>query len=233
MRAHILLIGLIWAIFSPRAAAQIEVPDKVDVHKPLVATLQLGEQIPEGAKVRGSWDVPGAAWLPCGDSIHIWAAPGTVKITASGVWVLTRDVTVGEETFPVLVDFGQYNYNAEVLVGEDPNPPPPPPPPPGGPYEIAMFYEADKLDNYPQSQRSLLTSLSLREKLQAQKHQVLEIFEWSSLSTNGGQYEDFFAAVRDSTAPRIAIRAIAGGPVIDAPLPPNEAALMEFLADPK
>ena len=230
MRAILLILAFLWPSL---AYSQITVPDRVDVHKPLVATLQLGEQIPEGAKVRGSWDVPGAAWLPCGDSIHIWAAPGKVQITASGVWVLTRDVTIGEETFPVLVDFGQYNYNAEVLVGEDPNPPPPPPPPPGGPYEIAMFYQADQLDNYPQSQRNLLTSLSLREKLWADNHKVAEIFEWSSTSTTTGPYADFFAAVRDKTAPRLAIRPVSGGPVIDIALPMNESDFLAFLADPK
>ena len=163
MRAILLFLAFLWPSL---AYSQITVPDRVDVHKPIVATLQLGEQIPEGAKVRGSWDLPSASWLPvclpedidpiilaalkakgidvlkaCGKSIHIWAPPGKHVITASGVWVLTRDVTIGEETFPVLVDFGQYNYNAEVLVGEDPNPPPPPPPPPPPENAVAVILE--------------------------------------------------------------------------------------------
>ena len=223
MRAILLLLAFLWPSL---AYSQIEVPDKVEVGEKIVATVKTPD-IPEGAQVLGDWYVEGGeSYIPPNNSDKIcciWALAGKVKIQASGFWVHWEQQKIGK-----------YRYEAEVtVIGEGPGPNPPPPPPPGGPYEIAMFYQADQLDNYPQSQRSLLTSLALREKLQAQKHQVLEIFEWSSLSTSGGQYEEYFAAVRDDTAPRIAIRAIAGGPVIDAPLPANEAALMEFLADPK
>jgi hypothetical protein len=129
----------------------------------------LATNVPEGAKLRGSFQVTDAEWdlvsvpnaaelrasatdlkniitsVPVeaqsvikaavdeidkavtGETFHVWAATGRHTITASGVWVLTKDVTVGDQTFPVLVDFGQYSYSRSFIVGEDDVVPPPGP----------------------------------------------------------------------------------------------------------
>lgn len=123
--------------FCGSAVAQIDVPDRVDANQPIVAKIAFGD-IPEGARTRGAISVTDGAWLPAGgaDTYHIWAAPGSHTIIAEGLWVLTRDVKVGDETLPVLVDFGSYRYTSAFTVGPAPDPKPdpkpdPPPPPPG------------------------------------------------------------------------------------------------------
>ena len=191
-------------------------PEKPKLHDPIVATLSLGQQIPEGAKIRGSWECTTAQWLspcvgivPAGttcNQIYLWAPAGTHVVRASGIWVLTKDVTVGDQTFPVLMDFGQYDYRASVVVsGGGPGPDPPDPPNPGGKFEIVMFYQASQLDKYPQAQRSLLTSRALREKLVGQGHKVLEVLEEAALTTGSqsGPYVDFCKAVTGDPMPRM------------------------------
>jgi len=223
----ILFAALAWLVTSA-AAAQITItPEEPEPYNIIIATVNLGDQIPEGAKVRGSWNVPTCDWTPCGETIHISAKPGKHVIRASGVWVLTKDVTVGEETFPVLVDFGQYSYTKEVLVGEDPVPPPPPP---NSKYEIVVFYEGDKLDNYSQDQRSLLTSRVLRQKLENEGHDFLQIVEARAITTTPeGSLADFIKSVVGDSLPRLAIRPVSGGPVQDFPLPENDEGLMKIL----
>ncbi len=123
---------------------------------PITAALSV-TGLPDGAKIRGTFTVSGRATVtersgyyipqvgpdgkpvldesgkqvlvPAPTEYFIDAAPGEHVITAQGVWVLTRDVTVGGESFPVLVDFGQYTFTKSFVVsgGDDPVPPPPPP----------------------------------------------------------------------------------------------------------
>lgn len=222
-----------WACVAALARGQIVItPDKPALHDPITATLNLGTSIPPGAKIRGSWECMSGKWLPCGDAIHLWVPAGKHAIRASGIWVLTKDVTVGTETFPVLIDFGQYDFRAEVLVGNGPVPPPPPPPPPGDKKQIVMFYSADQLDNYPQPQRSLLTSLALRQKLVAAGHQVLEILEAAAIpNTAGGPLAEFGKSVVGDALPRVALRPVSGGAVLDYALPADEAGLMKLLGE--
>lgn len=228
MRSCILLIA--WLV-TASAWAQITItPDKPEPYDVIVASVNLGDQIPEGAKVRGSWSVESCQWTPCGENIHIAAKPGKHTIRASGVWVLTRDVTVGEETFPVLVDFGQYDYTKEVLVGDDPVPPPPPP---GDEYRIVMFYQADRLDNYPESQRQLLTSLKLRNQLEELGHIFLEALEVRAIDSASETYAPFINAVKGDSLPRLAIVPVDGGEVRDYPLPNDYDALLDLLENPQ
>jgi hypothetical protein len=77
-----------------------------------------------------------------GDTYHVWAGVGKHTLTAQGVWVMTRTVTVGTETFDVLIDFGQYSYSKTIVVGGD-DPVPPPPPPPGTRWAV-IWEETEK-----------------------------------------------------------------------------------------
>ena len=107
--------------------AEIQIPSKSQPYKPIVAKV-LPSNVPENAQVRGSVTCPTAELLQ-GSSPgvwHVWAAPGTHVVTATGVWVLTRDVQLGDEVVPVLVDFGQYTESAAFAVGDTPGPTPPP-----------------------------------------------------------------------------------------------------------
>ena len=115
------------ALLPGLASAQITVPSPVESHKPIVATL--AATLPPGAQLRGAWNVTGAEFIEVDASkIHIWAAPGVHTVVASGVWVVTKDVTIDGQTVPVLVDFGQYNYSAQFTVAADGPPVPPPVP---------------------------------------------------------------------------------------------------------
>lgn len=225
---------LIAVALCSTAMGQITIfPQSPEAYDIIVAKVNLGDQIPEGAKVRGSWSVQDCKWTKCGEDAHISAKPGKHLICASGVWVLTRDVEIGDETVPILIDFGQYNYNMEVLVGEDPDPPPPPPPPPNDEYQLVMFYDGNQLDNYPQNQRMLLTSRELRNRIQSKGHQFLQVVEKSGITTNpSGPLAEFIASVVGDALPRLAIRPVSGGPVQDFPLPAGEGELMALLEDP-
>ena len=231
-RAYAVAVGTLaaiaaWACIAVAAFGQITItPEKPAPYDVIVASVNPGQQIPEGAKVRGSWDCSTLKWTPCGANVHMSAAPGKHVIRAFGVWVLTKDVTIGDQTVPVLVDFGQYSFQTEVLIGSDPGPFPPPP---TGKFQIVMFYQADQLDNYPQSQRSLLTSRTLREKLVAQGHVILEILEEAAIGTSGGHLADFIKSVAGDPLPRLALRPVSGGAVTDYPLPVDEAGLMKLL----
>jgi hypothetical protein len=232
----------VWAMTAVVAMGQITItPPKPGLHEPIIANLSLGPDIPEGAKIRGSWDCGAAKWLEPScvgpvavKQVYIWAAAGTYTIRATGIWVLTKDVTVGEQTFPVLMDFGQYDYRASLVVsGGGPGPDPPDPPNPGGKYRIVMFYSADQLDNYPQPQRSLLTSRQYREQLVSLGHIFLEVLEEASLASASGAFAPFIESVKGDPLPRIAIVPVAGGKVLDFPLPADMPALLKLLEKPQ
>jgi hypothetical protein len=126
-------LGIVFLLlFASAAWGDIEVKPQYDEHEPIVATVTITD-VPEGAKLRGSFAVSDGSYLPSGENVyHIWCPPGKHTLTAAGVWVLTKDVTVGDQTFPVLLDFGQFSYTRQFTVGEDVPPVPPTPVPPPG-----------------------------------------------------------------------------------------------------
>jgi hypothetical protein len=149
--------------------ADIEVKPQYDANEKIVVKV-FATNVPEGAKLRGSFQVTDAEWdlvsvpntvelraaasglkgvmtsVPAeaqpaiktaideidkavsGETFHVWAATGRHTITASGVWVMTKTVTIGTDTVDVLIDFGQYNYTKTFIVGEGDVVPPPQPP---------------------------------------------------------------------------------------------------------
>jgi hypothetical protein len=127
MRAFSVLLVLLTAGITQ---AQITVPASVEAHKPVVATLKA--TLPDGAQLRGTWSVSGGEYLQVDPlTIHIWAATGVHTVAASGVWVVTKRVTLPDgQALDALVDFGQYQYTADFTVGKA-VPPGPPPIPPG------------------------------------------------------------------------------------------------------
>jgi hypothetical protein len=106
-------------LLSQIARAEINVPSNVEPFKPIVISVSPAG-IPDGAQVRGSVTCSTADLLPgpSEEAWHCWAKPGTHSVVASGVWVLTQPVQVGEQSVPVLVDFGQYNESASFTVGD-------------------------------------------------------------------------------------------------------------------
>lgn len=211
--------------------ADIEVPDTVAVHEPVVATVK-PTGVPEGAKIRGSFSVSSGKSIPCGEAYHLWLPPGKHTLKASGVWVLTQDLTVDGQTFPIMIDFGAYSFEKTITVGEAPGPDPPGPDPPNpvGPKQIMIFYEGDRLDNYPPPQREILVSLALRQELVQAGHVVLEMVESAALSgTAPARYKTFFDAARGQALPVLTFAPKAGGTVKAVPLPADKTGLLEAL----
>lgn len=214
--------------------SDIEIKPQYEANEPIVATVTITD-VPEGAKLRGSIQIEGASYLPCGENtFHIWAGPGKYRITATGVWVLTKDVTVGDQTFPVLLDFGQYSYVKTFVVGEGdvppPPPPPPPPPQPGGPYQIVLFYSPDQLDNMTADQRAILNSLEYREKLTKAGHTLLGVLADNAAPSPQSKFRPFYNAVSGDPMPRVAVSSKSGGKVVDVSLPATFAELEKLLA---
>jgi len=143
----------------------IQIDPQYDEHEPIVAKVTITD-VPEGAKLRGSFSVTDANYLPAGpDVFHVWAGPGKHTVTSQGVWVLTKDITVGDQTFPVLVDFGQYSYAKEFIVGDNPVPPPPPP----GTRNAVILEETDQ-----RTPAQAILWDQLRKEFQPERLQILD-----------------------------------------------------------
>jgi len=233
-RSLFFLLALVWCF---PARGDIDVKPQYDANEPIVATVTITD-VPDGAKLRGSFAVSDGSYLPAGENVyHIWAAPGKHTLKAAGIWVLTEPVVIGDKTIQALVDFGQFSYERTFTVGpEVPVPPPfppvpPVPPVPGGPYQILLLYDQDQLDNLPSNQRDLLTSLVYRQKLTTAGHRVLGVFAAQTINLgSASKFKAFFDAVKDDPLPRIAITKLGGGKVADFPLPANMADLEKLLA---
>jgi hypothetical protein len=225
-------VAILAAILASAVAhADIEIKPQYEAHEPIVATVTITE-VPEGAKLRGSIQIDGASYIPAGDNVyHVWAAPGKYTIRAQGVWVLTKDVTVGDQTFPVLLDFGQYSYVKSFVVGEGkPDPPnPPDPPTPGGPYQVVIFYSPDQLDNLTPDQRQILNSQAFREKLKAAGHSLLGVLPDNAAPSPQSKFRAFYNAVAGDPMPRVAVASKDGGKVADFPLPATVSELEALL----
>jgi hypothetical protein len=198
-------------VMTCTAWADIEVKPQYNANEQIVVKV-LATSVPEGAKLRGSFQVTGATWdmvsvqnvaelraaasglksimtsvpveaqpaiktaidemdkATSGETFHVWAGAGRHTITASGVWVMTKTVTVGTETFDVLIDFGQYNYVKDFVVGPevppgpfpdpDPNPDPDPKPDPSLRRVVILEETKDRTAEF-----GLLRQLLIREFL--------------------------------------------------------------------
>jgi hypothetical protein len=243
-----ILAAALW-LLAPLLYGQITVtPTDSEVGQKIVATVQ--SNIPDGATFSGGWSFAcdsGACLVeyePLKDdnTIGIWARKsGDYKIKFSGFWIALEEVTFtdgsGKEiTITAYKGHGFISEEAEFKVtgGAAPEPPDPPEPPqPGGPFKIVMFYDASQLDNLPAGQRSLLTSLKLRQQLKEQGHDLLEILESSAVNDGVSvKYKAFIDTVKGDPLPRIAFCPIEGGFVLDFPLPTSYEDLLRLLKSP-
>jgi hypothetical protein len=172
---QVLLVWLTCAV----AYGDIDVKPQYDAHEPIVATVTITD-VPEGAKLRGSLAVSDGSYLPAGENVfHVWAAPGKHTITSQGVWVLTKDVTVGDQTFPVLIDFGQYNYTKSFIVGEGDVVPPPPPP--GERRAVILEETSDRTPAFALLKQQLLKEF-LPERMQILDDDLVAASQYLSLA---------------------------------------------------
>ena len=229
-------------LMSSGLLGQIVVPQKVEVGEELVATVSAS--MPEGATFDGGWAISCSNGTACtaryqflkeDNKIGIWAKPGKYQLTFSGFWLLLEEKTFtdgdgNQIKIKSYISHGFINEETAFEVTGNGDPPVPPNPTPAGPYQIMMFYDADQLDNYPQDQRALLTSLAVRKRLQSEGHTVLEILEAKALRDGvPSKFKPYVDAVLNDPLPRVAFAPMDGGKVVDFVLPANEQKLRELL----
>jgi hypothetical protein len=166
---------LLWLLLTvtPFTALRgdIDCPATARVHEPVVAVVAPTD-VPDGARLRGSFTVATGLSLPCGDNtFHLWLPPGKHLLRARGVWILTKDVLVDGQTLPVLLDFGSYEYEHAIVVG-DPGPDPPPPVPPVPPGERWAVIWNETAERTPQ-QANLF--VALRKEFQSDRLLILDV----------------------------------------------------------
>jgi hypothetical protein len=149
------------------ARAEIEVPEQIKTHT-VTAVRIVPTGVPEGAKMRGTFEAPTTSYLPCGENVyHLTGPPGKHVLRASGMWVLTKDVAIGVDgaTVPVLLDFGWYEYRKTVVIGEgdDDDGPDPPPPPPPARLGVMIIEDAELRTSLPYGQVQSMTLPDIRE----------------------------------------------------------------------
>lgn len=223
---------IVWVLSAGSLLADIDCKDSYEANEPIVVKVAV-TGVPDGARMRGSITVSGEAgiWQPDATKgeYGVWASSGEHVITATGIWVQTRDVKIGEETVPVLVDFGQYSYSKAFKVG-DGGPDPPNPPNPSGQYRIALFYSEQQLDNLPQPQRDILTSLVFRKWLETAGHVLVVVDDPVNYAGGSSAMKPWIDAALNKPLPLVAIAPkTESGYITTYDLPANTDAMKALL----
>lgn len=218
------LTSIALLLLATPVLAEINVPAEIQSPpNPIVATVDA--EIPDGAQSKGKWEITGdaeAQLIEDGDhQVYAWAQPGTYTISYTGMWV---------DFEAKAFDFIDEEASLTVTAKDSPDPPPPPPPPPPGAKQMVLFYQAQRLDNLPQEQRQLLTSLVVHKRLAELGHVVRAVLTSESIRDNPpADYERFVQAVAGEPLPQIAIAPKDGGTVEGHPLPADYESLVKLL----
>lgn len=143
------------------ARGQITIPDEVEPHTPLVAGCDC--TTPEGSEIRIRWTLSdGAEMIPVDNTVHVWAPPGSHKITASVVWMQFEEVEVpmGKGVNPKkirnLVAWDLQTFSKIFTVkggspgpGPGPGPDPDPDPDPPNGFEAKILTALESIGNPP------------------------------------------------------------------------------------
>lgn len=225
------------------ALCGITVPAKVQVGEQLVAAVDA--VVPPGATSDVTWSIEcesgcTATWatLEDGKSIGVWSTGGKLKIRYKGFWLLLEPVTFvdgnGKEiTIQSYRGHGSIDEVAVVeVIGGSPGPPPGPNPPvPGQKYEVMIFHESADLDNLPNSQRNLLSSLHVRENLIQRGHVFLGVLDIDSATDRSDSWGPWMSMARKSKVPMVLIRPVGGGEITAHELPIDYDGLLDLLGD--
>jgi hypothetical protein len=187
------------------ASAEITVPQSNEPHKPIVISVQ-PSGIPENAQVRGSVSCSTADLLPGSQEgqWHCWAKPGTHSVTASGVWVVTRELQLEGQSVPVLVDFGQYREVAEFVVEGDepqpnPNPNPQPQPNPDQKKRVVIVEESSQRTTQHANLYARLRQTDLNARIADQHDASPEVRRYVAEIPDGGYLPWLFVVGEDGS----------------------------------
>lgn len=239
-------IVAIACLLCTAAYGQITVPKETPEYNPI--HISVTAEIPTDGRIITSgpgWILsPGInAYRVSPTEMVVCAPPGNYSVAYKIFWIHLQEVKFkdfdgNEVSIWSYISHGNYDTHAafkilgEVDPGPDPTPDPDPPNP-DGKWQIMLYYDSSRLDNYPRGQRLLLTSLSLRKQLVTSGHNVILTHD---VRQDSGSMPDWFKpwadAVKGDTMPRIALAPYPmkkSDPIRDFPLPASEAALMELL----
>lgn len=236
-----LLLLIPWSAYG-----QINLPAKAEWGEPIVARLERG--IPEGATFEGQgWIFPDGLGTFKFDenTVGIWPAKaGTYTVKYTGFWILTKDVTFKDGdgntiTIKSYLGHGLYDESATIVVangGPSPDPPGPDPPGPEQKWQLMMFYDQDKLDDLPQAQRNLLTSLTFRKELVSRGHVLLEILESAVFAKPQSEVPEHYRKLvdfaRNQPLPFVVMAPKEGGATYGQRLPSTAEGFWSLLKDP-
>lgn len=183
---------------------------------PIPVTLETA--IPDGAQRMGpGWVLPEGvnSYEVNKQLIVIAARPGTYKIGYKIVWIHVEpialfDASGKEVTVLQFLACGDYDTTATLkIVGDEPEPEPEPEPDPtpAGPWDVMFFYDATRLDNLPQGQRTIISGRSTREAMEAGGHVLLEVLDKGVFSSGSlpERYRPWVEAARQYTVPTVAV----------------------------
>jgi hypothetical protein len=211
-----LAVAIVAGLVTPAVAIDITGPNKVEAYR----------LIDHSAPNPAMWEIEPSAGVDMrqaadGMSITWVAPPGTYRVNA----------------IIVLIDFDKRSWSIQkaakevVVSSENPPSPPEPAPLPGAKFQVAFLIESGDLDNLPAAQRAMLASLTLRDDLARRGHHFVGVLERDQANSAPAALAPFYAAVEGDPFPRVAIAPLAGGDVIDKPLPADQAALYQLLGE--
>ena len=234
--------AVLTGIFGSLAFGEIVAPVTSLEHHPIPVSIS-GDTIPTTGRVirlGPGWIIPDGLNVDhvSPTRLSVCGAPRTEPyvIRYQITWIHLEEFLDGEgKTRWGYVAHGESNDTHTLTITGDSGPPDPPKPPDPNPADqkhlIMIFYRANLLDNMTRDQRTILTSLSLRQRLKADGHRVVEILDYDAFSAGSipERYEPWFRAVKDDPMPRICLAPIEGGVIRDYPLPANQEKLWELL----
>jgi hypothetical protein len=223
MRRIALSVLLALGLVPCWASAQVVVPAEAEPYT--LVTAKLEQALPEGGYVDGGWEIDGADMKSLGSEVVFTGKPGTYTVEYDGV--ILKDVTFTDgagQSITIKSYLGRIKAKGTCKIkGETPGPDPPDPPQPGGKKQIVLWLTEGQLDNLPQAQRDILTSLVFRDWLKSQGHVLLEVHDPANFSAGSvpAKWKAWVDSVSGKELPAISLAPKDGGPVVTHALPAN------------
>ena len=210
MKLRCTIIAALLVLTSSAAWAQtIVCPTEIEVGK--LARCSLVTTIPEGARIAdGGWEVicenvKQTADVELLDGRMIFTGlPGIYTVVFDGA--IVKDVTFNIEGSPITITsyLGKIKGRSICTIkGGQPDPGPNPPdplPPSDQKYQVVVIHQAgEQLDNLPQSQRDLITSLQVRQEIASMGHVIHGFRDDNVFSADAGdKLRPFISAAKAS-----------------------------------
>lgn len=234
---RLLFTFLLLLLIAPCYAQEVVLTSKASVQDFKLGeaiSFKLGtDSLPEGAVLRGDvmvdLDTNAKAYevrqFPQ-YNFGLWGTQGMYHFRVMAMWGVKHPDVEG-----AWLDFGLTVINEKVHVegGDAPNPPLPPTP--HGPYKVWFLEEISQRDNLPTGQRQLMTSLVLRERLEALGHKFQQIVTKSIINSPPDSLLSVAQAAREAQVgyPAVALESLDGGDVKVIAMPDNYEALAKLL----